>query len=460
MGGDVTVARPVDISYERLKPGPAQSPEQVRVSQRARIHWAMVELIAERGFPNVTVRSLLRTSGVSSRTLYAYFANFDDCFASTYHSIIRTTLKQIAHSVEHADDPEQGLREAMGSLFTKIARNPHPARLALIDSYDTGPAMLKEMDLARHDLERFIPLAGGGPPASNGCALFFRAAIVAGVERVVRRRLLESREAEIPGIADDLVEWARSFRSLHLAEVSAVGDTVLAEAPAAWPPVASAEPPALGVDALGDDRGRVLSAVARLELSVGYWNLTAPMVRREAGVSRRRFDALFAGLGDCLLEAAEALLSAAARKAMEAACEADDWQGRVCRGALAFCSEVARRPQLAQLGFADLLVPGRPGLSVWERLVSTLTAGLIAARPDDGTRDALAVEASVASSWYLIQAEVTAGRARQLPTIAPLIAFLLLAHGADADESLLKALRRRTIYLLAAQGASSLGARR
>lgn len=454
MGGDVTVAHPVDISYERLKPGPAQSPEQVRVSQRARIHWAMVELIAERGFPKVTVRSLLRTSGVSSRTLYAYFANFDDCFASTYRSIIRTSLKQIAHSVEHADDPEQGLREAIGSLFTKIARNPHPARLALIDSYDMGPAMLKEMDLARRDFERFIPLAAGDPPASNGCALFFRAAIVAGAERVVRRRLLESREAEIPRMADDLVEWVRSFRSLRLT------DAVLAEAPAARPPVASAEPPALGVDALGDDRGRVLSAVARLELSVGYWNLTAPMVRREAGVSRRRFDALFADLGDCLLEAAEALLSAAARKAMEAACEADDWQGRICRGALAFCSEVARRPQLAQLGFADLLVPGRPGLRVWERLVSTLTTGLIAAHPGDGTGDALAVEASVASSWYLIRAEVTAGRARQLPTIAPLIAFLLLAHGTDADESLLKALRRRVIYLLAAQGTSSPGARR
>ena len=43
-------------SYAKLHPGPGQPREQAASHQRARIHAAMIELVAERGYGAVTVR--------------------------------------------------------------------------------------------------------------------------------------------------------------------------------------------------------------------------------------------------------------------------------------------------------------------------------------------------------------------------------------------------------------------
>jgi 23S rRNA maturation mini-RNase III len=43
----VAVRRPIETGFERLKPGPGKSPEEVRANQQARILRAMIELVSE-----------------------------------------------------------------------------------------------------------------------------------------------------------------------------------------------------------------------------------------------------------------------------------------------------------------------------------------------------------------------------------------------------------------------------
>ena len=54
----------------------------------------MVELSAERGYEGVTVRSLTRLAGVSTRSFYKHFANAEECFAHTYDWLVQDALRR------------------------------------------------------------------------------------------------------------------------------------------------------------------------------------------------------------------------------------------------------------------------------------------------------------------------------------------------------------------------------
>lgn len=68
---------------KKLAPGPGKPASQVAASQRARLHRAMFELVAEKGYERVTVRALVSTAKVSSRAFYEHFRGVHDCFEAT-----------------------------------------------------------------------------------------------------------------------------------------------------------------------------------------------------------------------------------------------------------------------------------------------------------------------------------------------------------------------------------------
>lgn len=404
--------------YVKLKPGPGHSADEVRTSQRARIHRAMYELVAERGYAGLTVRGLSRTSEVSTRTFYTQFANVEDCFASTYRSIMKGAADRLSETITRSRDRSEGLRSSIRVLANLVADNPQAARLALIDCYDGGPAMLREVEIATASIERQLA-AGPAPlplPLSQG--------VVAGVERVLRSKLLEDRQDELPGIAGALATWVLS----------------VCDRPAP-PPAPTSTPPALpprrtsgrsdpgftAFEAIDGDRGRVLAAVAKLSAKEGYWALTPPKLRREAGVSRRHFDLLFESVEHCYLEAIEVMALAGARRAVEKV-TATTWEHRVPQLARHACTEIAASAHLSRLAFSELYASGSTGLRCREHLLSRAASWMRTSAPSRHGMSELTAEASVAASWRLMQVELTAkGPASRLRDAPPFIAHVVLA---------------------------------
>jgi hypothetical protein len=56
------------------------------------------------------------------------------------------------------------------------------------------------------------------------------------------------------------------------------------------------------------------------------------------------------------------------------------------------------------------------------------------ASPDQSMTE-LGAEASAAATWRIIQNEIAAGRAKKLPQVAPLIAFVILAPAVGAARA-------------------------
>lgn len=86
--------------FGKLSPGPGMSPQQVASHQRARIHSAMIVLVAERGYSAATVRDLAQLAGVSTRAFYEHFSGKEECFLRTYELAVRRTAKRIVVSRE------------------------------------------------------------------------------------------------------------------------------------------------------------------------------------------------------------------------------------------------------------------------------------------------------------------------------------------------------------------------
>ncbi len=228
--------------YAKLHPGPGWPREQAASHQRARIHAAMIELVAERGYGAVKVRELVGLAGVSARTFYEHFADKDECFLRTYGLIVRRSTKEVGAAQKDCHDWREQLRLAFCAWADGIAREPRAARLALVEAF-AGWARGARADAPRggalrgDDRDRASPAR----PTPCRCRRWSIKGIVAGLHRVARAQLLAGREHELPGLADELLEWMLCFRcraATSLAQLDAP------PAPAALaPPTPGAAPP-------------------------------------------------------------------------------------------------------------------------------------------------------------------------------------------------------------------------
>lgn len=409
-------------AYERLKPGPGQSPEQVKASQRTRIHRAMVELTAAVGYEHVTVRALTRMAGVSSRSFYGQFTNREECLASTADSVGCELLRAAARRAVDGGGWKDQLRASLDGLFMGLADRPKAARLLLLEVHAAGwPTRTRAAELTANleTLVAHLLVRGDVAPAPPDLLV---AGIAAGITRIATATTLTGRSDELRSLSGEVADWAIDIYDERRVALCATSDSTIhgsRREPGPLPAELSV------VDSYGEDE-RILSAAIKLAIRTGFGDLTVSKIRREAGVSRRSFDARFGDVVECFLNAIESLALGAVRRAARWAASVDDAQPEY-RMVLALCAMAARNEAQARLVLATIVHPGRRGLERRERLISD-TAGQLASsdRPDVPV-SLIRAEATVAAMWRIAQKEVVAGRASRLPRSALLLASLAAA---------------------------------
>lgn len=421
------VQQRVSIGLERLKPGPGQSPEEVRENQQARIHRAMVELAAGSGLERVTVRELTQAARVSSRTFYLHFANREECLASAIDSIGHRLLSRAARRDAGEVGWQGQVRTSLSSLLEDLGREPEAAHLLLVEALSGGRPGRTSATTLTSDFERLLTQLLIPAPTAPAPPSRLVVGIAAGVVRVATLTTLTGRARELPTLSDELGDW--------VLDVYDERTVALCQAPARRPARKSRResqpfPTELsGLNGLGESE-RIFAAAAKIAAGRGPGSLTASKIRREAGVSRRSFDSRFRDATDCFLATVEALAQTAASKAeaWAASGRADQLNGRTL---LALAAIVARNQSQARMVLEGILLSGRDGLLLRERLIST-AAHRLARSGRLGPRGGfLAAEASVAATWRIAQREVLAGRAQRLPRCAALLSSFFGRTSAD-----------------------------
>jgi AcrR family transcriptional regulator len=103
-------------------------------SQRERILDAVANLVAEDGYPALTVEGIAERAAVSLQAFYEHFTGKEDAFLVAYELGHAKSLSIVERAYAAQPDWHLGVREGLSALFDFLASEPAFAHLALVDA--------------------------------------------------------------------------------------------------------------------------------------------------------------------------------------------------------------------------------------------------------------------------------------------------------------------------------------
>ena len=168
--------------------------------QRRRILRAIAELVAERGYADVTVELIVKRAHVSFKTFYKHFSGKEECFLVLFDNVFQATEETILRRLAAEPGPwAEQVALALATLIEVIVADPIVARAVIVEAPTVGPGILDRYDTATKAL---VPL--------------FRAG-----------RELNPRGAELPETIEDTLAGAvfwSAYQRLIVGEPEALAD--------------------------------------------------------------------------------------------------------------------------------------------------------------------------------------------------------------------------------------------
>jgi AcrR family transcriptional regulator len=154
-------ALPGRASRVKLDAPPASvTRSTAHADQRRRILRATAELVAERGYPDVTVELIVKRAHVSFKTFYKHYRSKEDCFVALFESAFATTEKRIRERLAAEELPwTEQVVLAVRTLVERIVAEPVIARAVIVESLAVGPAVTERYEQAT---KAFVPLFRAG----------------------------------------------------------------------------------------------------------------------------------------------------------------------------------------------------------------------------------------------------------------------------------------------------------
>ncbi|HLH13985.1 MAG TPA: TetR family transcriptional regulator, partial [Solirubrobacteraceae bacterium] len=290
---------------DRYRPLPTGShgldPELVKRDQRERLQSALIELIADKGFPAVRIVDLAKLAHVSQPTFYRLYDDKEDLFLSAYEEIAQRTGATVLKAYVGEEPHERRIVAAMRAWAQLAADEPEAISLLILGAFGAGAKALARRRSTLAELEARIHAgraslsAGKRAPSAAGADLTVKA-ILGGIREVTATRLLARRASELPALADELTAWACSYPQRLPAGLEAPPARRRADAPA--PPQSERARRAEGRLPSGrsdlprqfiikSQRERIVDATAAIVAEKGLAALTVPEIARRANVSHQ-----------------------------------------------------------------------------------------------------------------------------------------------------------------------------
>jgi AcrR family transcriptional regulator len=152
---------------------------------------ATIEVVSEKGRAGATVAHVVARSGVSRRTFYEVFGDFEDCFLAALDRSIECASEYVLDGYEPSEEWRPRIRGALTGLLEFLEDEPAMGRLCIVETLGAGSrvherrartveAMIAAVDEAR--LESKAPAA---------LPQLTTEGVVGGILSVLHARLLE-----------------------------------------------------------------------------------------------------------------------------------------------------------------------------------------------------------------------------------------------------------------------------
>jgi AcrR family transcriptional regulator len=176
-------------------------------------------------------------------------------------------------------------------------------------------------------------------------------------------------------------------------------------------------------------RERLLEAMLAELARAGYKGMKLADVLTLSGVAEADFKAEFPDRDSCLFAAYEQLTDQLVRKTAQSCAAGGDWPQRVRCGLSALLDELAARPPMARVAVRAFPSIGPRARARYQGFVEGFAPLLEAGREFSEIGEELPAEVemlAVGAAEAIVFDEIEAGRAAQLPALAPAILFSLL----------------------------------
>ncbi|WP_280314222.1 TetR/AcrR family transcriptional regulator [Nocardia abscessus] len=163
-------------------------------SQRQRLLFGVTVVVADRGYPNVTVADIAAAAKVSRRTFYQHFPDKEACFlaaAETGRDLMIEHLEQVMRQVfAEPVEPFEALRRGIREYLTLLRDEPSFARSFYLETAVVGSRAIESFGRCQRWFAGFIrswrEAAGPvGPPVPDYAYL----AVTDATNEAVRRTL-------------------------------------------------------------------------------------------------------------------------------------------------------------------------------------------------------------------------------------------------------------------------------
>jgi AcrR family transcriptional regulator len=185
------------------------SRDDVRESQRARLIRAMLDCVAEQGYPATTVADVVAAARCSRNAFYELFEDKEACYIAACDETATEMLEALYSAVEE-ESWLAALRRGMDSYLRWWAEHPRFAAAYVIDLPTAGRRALEQRDRAyARFAEMFEGLAARARAEQPSLAPLGPLAVrllVTGITEVVAQEVRQGRLAELLELEDELVE--------------------------------------------------------------------------------------------------------------------------------------------------------------------------------------------------------------------------------------------------------------
>lgn len=164
--------------------------ENVTEIQRARMITAMIEVVSERGRAGATVAHVVERSGVSRRTFYEVFGDFEDCFLAALDRSITCASGYALDGYEPSEKWRPRIRGALIGLLEFLEDEPAMGRLCIVETLGAGPKVHERRERTVEAMIAAVDEARLESKAAAALPQLTAEGVVGGVLSVLHARLL------------------------------------------------------------------------------------------------------------------------------------------------------------------------------------------------------------------------------------------------------------------------------
>jgi AcrR family transcriptional regulator len=446
--------------YQRLPTGAhGLGRAEVERDQRDRLRRAIIELIAQRGYPAVRIADLTKLARVSRPTFYSLYEDKEQLTLEAYEDVATRTSQTALAAYAIDGTPRERLRMSIAAYLDLCAAEPDAMSLFLFGAFGAGPAALERRNRSLETFERNAETSRDQAPPPTNVALTVKV-LFGGLREVAAARLRDGRANELPELADELTAWAACYERMPPDALRPPPMPASAEALDGAELVSERARGAQGRLPGGrhdlprevvekSQRERIVDATAEIVAEKGLAGLTIPAIASRAGVSHETFYEMYSTKHDAFLGAqkvgmhqAFTLAIAAYEKHKELA-----WSVAVAEGLRTLIDFLVSEPAHARLSIVDTFAASPETLQIRDDLLRGFAVYLSPPeRPDVADVDVpdIAAEAVVGGIWQVIHYFIERGHLAALPGAVPEITYLTLTPflgpsvAADVAEAALR----------------------